>query len=62
MSEATDRLAPNRLAPNRLADVRQRIADAAKAAGRDPASVTLVAVSKTHGARSEEHTSELQSR
>ena len=40
MSEATDR----------LADVRQRIADAAKAAGRDPASVTLVAVSKTHGA------------
>lgn len=40
MSEAT----------NRLADVRQRIADAAKAAGRDPASVTLVAVSKTHGA------------
>jgi hypothetical protein len=44
MSEATDRLAPNR-----LADVRQRIADAAKAAGRDPASVTLVAVSKTHG-------------
>jgi PLP dependent protein len=40
MSEATDR----------LADVRQRIADAAKAAGRDPSSVTLVAVSKTHGA------------
>jgi pyridoxal phosphate enzyme (YggS family) len=40
MSEATDR----------LADVRKRIADAAKAAGRDPASVTLVAVSKTHGA------------
>ena len=39
MSEATDR----------LANVRQRIADAAKAAGRDPASVTLVAVSKTHG-------------
>lgn len=40
MSEATDR----------LVDVRQRITDAAKAAGRDPASVTLVAVSKTHGA------------
>jgi alkanesulfonate monooxygenase SsuD/methylene tetrahydromethanopterin reductase-like flavin-dependent oxidoreductase (luciferase family) len=50
MSEATDRLATDRLATDRLADVRQRIADAAKAAGRDPASVTLVAVSKTHGA------------
>ena len=35
---------------DRLAAVRQRIADAARAAGRDPASVTLVAVSKTHGA------------
>jgi len=33
-----------------LADVRARIADAARAAERDPASVTLVAVSKTHGA------------
>ena len=40
MSEATDR----------LAEVRNRIAEAARAAGRDPASVTLVAVSKTHGA------------
>ena len=37
MSEATDR----------LAEVRGRIAGAARAAGRDPASVTLVAVSKT---------------
>ena len=35
---------------DRLADVRQHIAAAARAAGRDPASVTLVAVSKTHGA------------
>jgi pyridoxal phosphate enzyme (YggS family) len=35
---------------DRLAEVRRRIADAARAAGRDPASVTLVAVSKTHGA------------
>jgi len=35
---------------DRLAAVRQRIAAAAKEAGRDPASVTLVAVSKTHGA------------
>ena len=35
---------------DRLAEVRQRIAVAARAAGRDPASVTLVAVSKTHGA------------
>jgi pyridoxal phosphate enzyme (YggS family) len=33
-----------------LADVHQRIAAAAKVAMRDPASVTLVAVSKTHGA------------
>jgi len=35
---------------NRLAEVRQHIAAAARAAGRDPAAVTLVAVSKTHGA------------
>jgi pyridoxal phosphate enzyme (YggS family) len=35
---------------DRLAEVRQRIAAAARAAGRDPASVTLVAVSKTYGA------------
>ena len=35
---------------DRLAEVNSRIADAAKAAGRDPADVTLVAVSKTHGA------------
>jgi pyridoxal phosphate enzyme (YggS family) len=35
---------------DRLAEVRQHIATAARAAGRDPASVTLVAVSKTHGA------------
>ncbi len=32
-----------------LAAVRGRIAEAARAAGRDPAGVTLVAVSKTHG-------------
>jgi len=42
MSHA-DRIAAN------LAAVRARIAAAARAAGRDPASVTLVAVSKTHG-------------
>jgi PLP dependent protein len=36
---------------DRLAEVRQHIAAAALAAGRDPASVTLVAVSKTHGAQ-----------
>ncbi len=35
---------------DRLAEVSQRIAQAARAAGRDPADVTLVAVSKTHGA------------
>jgi PLP dependent protein len=34
---------------DRLAEIRQHIAAAARAAGRDPASVTLVAVSKTHG-------------
>lgn len=34
----------------RLAQVRQRIAEAARRAGRDPAAVTLVAVSKTHPA------------
>jgi PLP dependent protein len=32
-----------------LAEVRRRIAEAARAAGRNPADVTLVAVSKTHG-------------
>ncbi|SMF63655.1 YggS family pyridoxal phosphate-dependent enzyme [Allosphingosinicella indica] len=34
----------------RLEDVRARIARAAKTAGRDPAGVTLIAVSKTQGA------------
>ncbi|MQX36495.1 YggS family pyridoxal phosphate-dependent enzyme [Roseospira navarrensis] len=33
-----------------LAAVKRTIADAAREAGRDPASVTLVAVAKTHGA------------
>jgi pyridoxal phosphate enzyme (YggS family) len=33
--------------PSRLASVRREIADACRAAGRDPAAVTLVAVSKT---------------
>lgn len=36
--------------PARLAAVRQALAEAALAAGRDPASVRLVAVSKTHPA------------
>lgn len=35
---------------DRLAEVHRRIAAAARGAGRDPAAVTLVAVSKTHGA------------
>ncbi|MDP3159158.1 MAG: YggS family pyridoxal phosphate-dependent enzyme [Reyranella sp.] len=35
---------------DRLTEVHQRIATAARGAGRDPAAVTLVAVSKTHGA------------
>ena len=34
----------------RLAEVKTRIADAARRAGRDPAGVTLIAVSKTFGA------------
>ena len=34
----------------RLAEVRSRIDAAARAAGRDPDDITLVAVSKTHGA------------
>ena len=33
-----------------LAQVKGRIAEAARSAGRDPAAITLVAVSKTHGA------------
>src|SRR3546814_4186934 len=33
----------------RLAGVRARIANAATVVGRDPADVTLIAVSKTHG-------------
>jgi hypothetical protein len=37
-------------APPRLASVRHDIAEACRSAGRDPASVTLVAVSKTFGA------------
>ncbi|TAJ25971.1 MAG: YggS family pyridoxal phosphate-dependent enzyme [Reyranella sp.] len=37
---------------DRLAEVSHRIADAARAAGRQPSDVTLVAVSKTHGADS----------
>jgi len=35
---------------DRLAEVHHRIEAAARSAGRDPAAVTLVAVSKTHGA------------
>ena len=35
---------------DRLADVTGRIAEAARASGRSPSDVTLVAVSKTHGA------------
>lgn len=42
--------APMDDASARLEDVRARIARAAKTAGRDPAGVTLIAVSKTQGA------------
>jgi PLP dependent protein len=38
------------LGSERLAEVKARIAAASKAAGRDPGDITLVAVSKTHGA------------
>ena len=42
---------PSRLSPaDRLADVRRRIAQACREAGRDSAAVTLVAVSKTFAA------------
>ncbi len=37
------------LATDNLAEVNRRIAEAAKAANRQPGDVTLVAVSKTHG-------------
>lgn len=37
-------------AAQHLGDVKGRIAEAARAAGREPGAVTLVAVSKTHGA------------
>jgi pyridoxal phosphate enzyme (YggS family) len=39
---------PNQIVAN-LASIRARIDAAARAAGRDPAEITLVAVSKTHG-------------
>ncbi len=40
---------PETIAVN-IAEVRTRISAAARAAGRDPAAITLVAVGKTHGA------------
>ncbi len=42
-------LQPEAIAAN-LTGVRERIAEAARAAGRNPAQITLVAVGKTHGA------------
>lgn len=45
-------MAPSLSLADRLADVRTRMDSAARAAGRDPASVTLVAVSKFHPASS----------
>lgn len=41
---------PSDLVRDRLAAVRDRIAAAAHASGRDPSTITLVAVSKTHSA------------
>lgn len=49
--ESGANLTPDEAAAN-LAAVRRRIADAARAAGRDPGTVSLVAVSKSHGAAS----------
>ena len=53
MTAPADSVQDDTIAAN-LAAVRARIAAAARAAGRDPASVTLVAVSKTHGAEAVE--------
>ena len=51
VAESGANLTPDEAAAN-LAAVRRRIADAARAAGRDPETVSLVAVSKSHGAAS----------
>lgn len=51
IAESGANLTPDEAAAN-LAAVRRRIADAARAAGRDPETVSLVAVSKSHGAAS----------
>jgi pyridoxal phosphate enzyme (YggS family) len=40
-------MSPDSIIPERLAEVRAQIAEACRASGRDPATVTLVAVSKT---------------
>ena len=51
VAEGGANLTPDEAAAN-LAAVRRRIAAAARAAGRDPETVSLVAVSKSHGAAS----------
>jgi pyridoxal phosphate enzyme (YggS family) len=50
MNHTQDQAESETSAPTRLADVRQDIAQACAQARRDPAEVTLVAVSKTFGA------------
>src|SRR3984957_12437017 len=51
MNHTQDQAESETSAPTRLADVRQDIAQAGAKARRDPAEVTLVAVSKTFGAQ-----------
>ena len=47
-------ISPHSELPANLEKVRRKIVEAAVAAGRDPASVTLIAVSKTHSAKAVE--------
>jgi hypothetical protein len=50
MSDIQSPIADREVIATRLARVRDRVAEAARGAGRDPAEVTLVAVGKVHGA------------
>ncbi len=50
MSDIQSPIADREVIAASLARVRDRVAEAARAAGRDPAEVTLVAVGKVHGA------------
>ncbi len=52
MSDIQSPIADREIIAANLARVRDRVAEAARAAGRDPAEVTLIAVGKVHGAAS----------